>query len=248
MSTDWLNNARDEESQADPQMLTPVGQCCGIEIFVQAGDVAFTHLADDAGGKRDLLAVGELGFEQMLLDEAAFEDIEPAPRVMALGDVADEALQHLEILVGGDRRAVIVVPDDRIGRVDVAHGFKVAALDRVEETLRQLARRFVWHACLLQPPARALVMTISSPGAILCPLASFARTIVPPCRNTILCRMPPLSLKKCRASAGLRRARSLRTAPMEVPSAVRNRSPPMTGRRMGGNCTLTVTSRRPRRS
>src|SRR4029079_11539012 len=152
LSTNWLNSARDEESQARPKILAPVGQRGGIEIFVQAGDMAFAYLADDAGGKRNLFAVGELALEKMLLDEAAFEDLEPAARVMALRHVSDEALERLEILVGRDRGAIMVVPDDCVRRVDGAHRFEVAALDCVEETLRQLARRFVWHACLLQPP------------------------------------------------------------------------------------------------
>src|SRR5579872_2722191 len=152
--------------------LAPGGQGGGIEIFVEPGDAAFAYLADDAGCERDLLAVGELALQKMLLDEAAFEDVEPAPRVVTFRDAANEALQRLEILIGRDRRAIIVVPDDRIRRVDVAHRLEITALDRVEETLRQLARRFVGHARLLQPPARALVITISSPGSILCRSAS----------------------------------------------------------------------------
>src|SRR5579871_381597 len=70
----------------------PLRQFGGVEIFVEPRDASVAHLADHAGGERNLPAVGQGALEQMLFDEAAFEDVQPAPRVAALGNVADEAL------------------------------------------------------------------------------------------------------------------------------------------------------------
>src|SRR5271168_1733348 len=80
--------------------------------------------------------------QNVLLHEASRRRLPADFGVLAFQNIGGHPGQHGEILIDRLRGAVVVVPDFRAGRVNLAQRSNVAALDRFEQPIRHFERLF----------------------------------------------------------------------------------------------------------
>jgi hypothetical protein len=96
-------------------------------------------LHNDAGWHRER-AGGGRDFENVLLEEAAWDRNPSMNAVAAASKSAGHPAQHAQVLLDRLFLQIVAMPDACVGRVNRLHRFDVAAFDRAEKTFGEIER------------------------------------------------------------------------------------------------------------
>jgi hypothetical protein len=107
--------------------------------------VAVAYLQVHRGVQSDVGAVGQLAAQDVLLQHPVRGRDPPDDLVVQAGHHPVQAPQRLQVVLGRLLEQVVVVPDDRVRRVDLLQGADVAGFQRAEEADDE----FLADSCLL---------------------------------------------------------------------------------------------------